>query len=58
METIYYRKIAQIACRDGDREIRDIARSSFASRTIKKATKRKLKAWFLTWLDKPTKKSS
>jgi hypothetical protein len=53
METLYYRKIAQIAHRDGPDELRALAAAAShraTMPTIKATDRRKLRAWFCRWL--------
>lgn len=57
METLHYRKIAQIAHRDGDSTIREVATlylpkapGERGPMNFRKRDRRLLKAWFDRWL--------
>jgi hypothetical protein len=56
MEILYYRKIAQIAHRDGDDTIRAVADRAETAPRIAKRDRKALKAWFLTWLNRGSEK--
>jgi len=57
MDTLHYRKVAQIAHRDGDAEIKAVAARYLPSKpgergpeNFRKRDRRQLRAWFRRWL--------
>lgn len=53
MDTVYYRKIAEIVLRDvaaGD-AVYDAAARAIDARNIKKSDRRKLREWMLAWCE-------
>jgi hypothetical protein len=56
MDTLYWRKVAQIAHRDGGPTIKSLAApyARHGDRSpIKRTVRRRLRAWFREWLDSP-----
>jgi len=49
---VYYRKMAEIAHRDGNWSTRTLAKRVLAARNPRKSDLKKLVAWFRFWLDR------